>query len=124
MQDAESNSAKASKETHQAPKRFVSDVPLSSLLYIHSQLGDGSYCYLQMHGSLIVDDLEVCVDDLRGNHQANKCALHLSASYSIDCNPPFFGVLVEKRPFEFALLKAIVTNRSKQNILIMDLRNT
>ena len=40
MQDAESNGAKASKETHQAPKRFVSDVPLSSLLYIHSQLGD------------------------------------------------------------------------------------
>ena len=75
-----------------------------------------------MHGSLIVDDLEVCVDDLRGNHQANKCALHLSASYSTVTHHSLESWL-RKRPFEFPLLKAIVTNRSK-NILIMDLRNT
>ena len=41
MQNGESNRAKASKETHQAPKRFVSDLSVSFLHHIHSQLGDG-----------------------------------------------------------------------------------
>lgn len=39
--DGESNRAKASKEAHQAPKQFVSDVSVSSLHHIYSQLGDG-----------------------------------------------------------------------------------
>lgn len=75
-----SNRAKTSKETHQALKQFVSDVSVSLLHHIHSQLGDG----------FSVDGVEISVDDVKGDHRTNKNTLCFSRSYSVGCiAPPF-----------------------------------
>ena len=41
MQDGENNRAKANRETHQAPRRFVSDATVSFVHHIRSQSADG-----------------------------------------------------------------------------------
>lgn len=89
MQDGESNHAKArSKENSSSPE---------AVSFIHSWK-TGSYWYLQMGRSPIcvtsVDCLKVCVDDVGGNHRADKCTLRLPTSYwlyptlAIGCIPP------------------------------------
>lgn len=88
MQDGENNHTISSKKTHHALKWFFSDASVSFLHHSYSRLGDGfllvfadTYSRNLTH-IVIVDGLEVCVDDIRGNHLASKCALCLSIIHS------------------------------------------
>ena len=71
MQESESNRAKASKETHQAPKRFVSDVSVSFLSHsfivgrrVPAGICTSLICVVSVDGL----EIHVCVDDVGGNH--------------------------------------------------------
>ena len=96
MQDGEDNRAKANRETHQAPGRFVSDATISFVHYIRLQSVDGFLLVFAdaLEPHIHVDGLEICVYDVRWNHRADEGALYLSASYSVGCVPPSFRASV------------------------------